>query len=262
MTDLPSVATGLEAYWDWSGTTPFRARVGDHTLAQGEGADVAVVGVSEGPCATALTFDGARDYLIIPAGSEGRLNLGAGGYAACTVFAWIERDTTTGAIIAGCWQEDDGDPRRQYALFTGLDLYGGKDLVCGHVSRSGGPTPGYPYSRDYAANVSPIQNGTWQFTAFTYDGTDVRAYLGPVFEPRPSYTDIAGATYAKNPYRFTAGLNTAPCDFTVGACKLTFGMWNFFRGRLGPLGIYSRALSLAELTTLCRDFPARAIPRS
>ena len=82
---------------------------------------------------------------------------------------------TKGAIIAGCWQEDDGDPRRQYALFTGLDLYGGKDRVCGHVSRTGGPTPGYPYSRDYAANARPIRNGAWQFAAFTYDGAEARA---------------------------------------------------------------------------------------
>lgn len=248
---LPVVA-GLEAYWDWSGGSPFQSRFGNHLLQQGADASVAIVDVVDGPTDKAIALDGTTDFLIVPAASVGGLNLGANGHDACTVFAWVERDDSDAGFVAGCWQEDTSDPRRQYGLFTDLPEYGGDERVCGHVSRTGDVTPGYPDSRDYAANTRAIDNSRWQFVAFTYDGTLVRSYLGPIFDARPSYTDVMANTYSKNPYAFALGLNDAACDFTIGAVRLTVGMNNFFSGRIGPLGVYNRALSLAELTALFR----------
>lgn len=254
------VVTGLEAYWDWTGGDPFQSKFGNHLLQQGAGSSVSIVDVEDGPVARAIVLDGATDFLVVPAASVGRLNLGGTGYSACTVFAWVERDDSDAGFVAGCWQEDAGDPRRQYGLFTDLAEYGGDEQVCGHVSQTGDVTPGYPFSRDYSANTRAIDNSRWQFVAFTYDGALVRSYLGPVFDARPSYTDGLANTYSKNPYSFAPGLNAAACDFTVGAVKLTGGMDNFFSGKIGALGIYHRALSLAELTSLFRFFKPDADP--
>lgn len=257
---LLPVMSGLEAYWDWTGDTPLRSRVGGHLLEQGSGSSVTVVDVTGGPGVKAISLDGSTDFLVIPAASVGRLNLGANGYDACTVFAWVERDDTDAGFVAGCWQEDDEDPRRQYGLFIDLPTYGGTEEVCGHVSKTGGVTPGYPYSRDYSSNARVIDNSKWQFCAFTYDGTEVKSYLGAIFDARPTYTDPLGNTYAKNPYPFADGLNATACDFTVGAVKLTAGMDNFLAGKIGPIGIYNRALSLLELTRLMRASKPSAEP--
>lgn len=254
------VMGGLEAYWDWAGATPLQSKVGGHTLQQGSGSTVTVIDSGGGPTANAISLDGTTDFLVIPEASVGRLNLGANGYNACTVFAWIDRDDTDIGYIAGCWQEDDNNPKRQYGLFIDLPAYGGTEQVCGHVSKTGGPTPGYPFSRDYSSNARWVNNSAWQFVAFTYDGANVRSFLGPIFDLRPSFTDSNAQTYSKNPYLFADGLNGTPCDFTIGAVRLTAGMANFLAGKIGPVGIYNRALSLSEITQLYRSYLASGNP--
>jgi hypothetical protein len=242
---------GLVAFWDFAGPSPpFTTRGGREPfpLHNGDGANV--VSVSDGPFGHAATFDGTSDYLVLPAEDVGALNLSQFG-DSCTVVAWVKRANASNHFIAGMWQEDNNDPRRQYGLFVSLPYYGGDDQVCGHVSRSGGPTPGYPYSRDYSATLRTVGLDMWRFVGFTYDGNQIVSYLDGATDSRPTYTDRQGNTYPKNPYRFSLGLNrTSVSDFTVGAVQLTDAMGNFFSGQLGGVAVFSRALSEPEIMGL------------
>lgn len=246
----PPTQPELIAFWDWTGATPFVSQVGGHTLVDGAGSSVTIS--DAGPSGKAATFDGSSDYLVIPAASVGSLNIGGNGSNQVTICAWVDRDETGISFIAGCWQEDDADPKRQYGLFVDLPEYGGDERVCGHVSFTGEPTPGYPFSRDYSANMRPFNNSRWEFIAFVCNNIDVRSYLNCMLDIRPSFTDNEGQTYSKNPYLWTDGLNPTPCDFTVGAVKLTAGMSNHLQGKIGPLSVYRGALSLAEVTAIMR----------
>lgn len=246
---------GLVAFWDFGEPAPpFAARGrGDFPLADGPGS--AVRSVEGGPFGRAVRFDGIRDHLRVPHESVGALDLAAAG--ACTVVAWIRRAVPTALhFVAGLWQEDDDKPGRQYGLFVSLPLYGGEDQVCGHVSRTGGATPGYPYSRDYSATARTVPPGEWHCVAFSYDGERITSHLDGETDDRPAYTDPTGASYAKNPYRFTDGLNPRPVgDFTVGAVRLTTGMGNHFEGEIGGVAVFDRALSAAELRDLHEQVP-------
>jgi hypothetical protein len=140
-----------------------------------------------------------------------------------------------------------------------LPHYNGKNQVCGHISQTGKPTPPFPYSIDYSASKQEVPAGEWVCVAFTYDGTQIKSYLNGVFEKREpelirnttgfeGYPD--GLTQRKNPYDFPDGMGDNGSDFTVGAVLLKSGMGNFFKGQIGGLAIFDRALSPHELKRL------------
>ena len=253
---------GLVSFWTFGEATgsPRLSHAGAHPLVDGHSTKVARV--TGGPFSGfSARFDGTSTFLTLPHANLGDLNI-SGADAQVTVVAWVKRDDTDVGFLAGIWQEDNNDPRRQYGLFLDLPTYGGSNNVCGHVSWSGGPSPKFPgsaellpYSRDYSANRSEVFNGRWHTVAFTYDGTYARSYLDGQFESRPTYTEPGpstgyGLTYAKNPYLFSEGLGDNGGDFTVGAVKLTAGMRNHFKGDLGGVAVYDRALDPTEIFRL------------
>lgn len=192
----------------------------------------------------------STSYLRIAPESIGRLNIGAQGKNSVTVAVWVKRTNTGTGFLAGLWQEDNNDPRRQYGAFAHLPTYGGSNKACMHVSKTGAPTPGYPYSRDYSASGQTITNDVWQLHVGTYDGAEARSYLNGAFQAISSFTDSVGNTYSKNPYPFADGLNSTPCEFTVGAVTLTAGPGNYFGGEMAKLRVWDRALSASEIAAL------------
>jgi hypothetical protein len=56
-----------------------------------------------------------------------------------------------------------------------------------------------------------------------------------------------GLTQSKNPYSFTEGIGNNGSDFTVGAVLLKAGMGNFFKGLIGGLAVFNRALTDEEI---------------
>ena len=48
--------------------------------------------------------------------------------------------------------------------------YNGANQVCGHISKTGKPTPPFPYSIDYSASKQIVPQNEWCAVAFTYDG--------------------------------------------------------------------------------------------
>ncbi|WP_225726516.1 MULTISPECIES: LamG domain-containing protein [unclassified Nocardia] len=198
----------------------------------------------------------------IDADRVGALNVGAGGDSV-SVFAWIRRAPSPEChFVAGIWVEDDHAPKRQYGLFVDLPLYGGADRVCGHVSRTGGRSPGLPFSRDYSASDRVVPFQQWQFIGFTYDGDAITSYLDGIADSYRGFTEPAppdglGLTYAKNPYRIpdgqgSAGMNDAPAEFTVGAVRLTRGPGNHFAGEIGGIAVFDAALTGEQVRSLAR----------
>jgi len=61
-----------------------------------------------------------------------------------------------------------------------------------------------------------------------------------------------GLTKSKNPYAYPDGMGNNGSDFTVGAVLLKSGMGNFFKGQLGGLAVFDRALNERELKKLAQ----------
>lgn len=256
---------GLLAFYDFSEPrAPFYSKAGPVTvpLYQGIGSTGTVARVTKsngGPLGHSVVFDGVKDFLYAPAAELGPLNIGANGGTQVFILAYVKRTgvpISNPGVVAGIWQEDNDDPRRQYALFVDLPTYGGTGRVCMHVSKTGGASPNIPFSRDYSANGKEIiNNDTWKCISGSYDGSAARSYVEGRFEPYLNYTEPGGPngeglTYDKNPYLFPLGLNTASADFTVGACLLTSGTANFFEGEIAALMILDRAPSDEEVVSI------------
>ncbi len=187
-----------------------------------------------------------------------KLNLG-GRDAQATILAWIKRRHVPGTegqcqAVAGMWNEHG---KRQYCLFLNLRIHDSAEQVGAHISHVGGPTAGFRYCMDAAIGATPIPFEQWQCVAMTYDGRHARAYLNGVLDERGD----------RNPYAYPHGLfdgGPAGADFTVGAVSrpehvelidgrpVDFGsvQANCYRGLLGGLAVFDRALSDDEIRRL------------
>lgn len=256
---------GLIAFWDFSEPrAPFVSKAGRGRLALFNGTGSKVRKGATSPTGNSVVFNGSSDYLIIQPSDIGALNIGSRGKSSVTVLALYKRAAVAAThFIGGIWREDNNDPRRQYGLFESLPMYGGNRKVCMHISKTGGPSAGLPYSRDYSANGVSEIDFTWEWVAGTYDGAAIKSYLNGKFEPYTGYTEPGspngqGLTYDKNPYVFTEGLNSAPAEFTVGACKLTSGYSNFAIGELALLAVFDTALTAQQIADVQNMLQASA----
>jgi len=98
---------------------------------------------------------------------------------------------------------------------------------------------------DSAIGATAVPFNDWHCTAFTYDGSHIRAYLDGTLDQRPRM----------NPYAYDLGLHDGqpePCEFTVGAVHRHGEMGNHFVGDLGGLAVYDRCLSDDELADVAK----------
>ncbi len=211
--------------------------------------------VSEGPLSGFSTQFGNKAYLSLANAEVGELNI-YGLKQGLTVLAWVKWTGEQTGFVGGMWNEYQDGGKRQYGLFVSLPHYNGKNQVCGHISQTGKPTPPFPYSIDYAASKQEVTANEWACIAFTYDGKNIKSYLNGVLEKRKpelinntkgfeGYPD--GLVQSKNPYYFSYGIGNNGSDFTVGAVLLKSGMGNFFKGQMGGLAVFDRALTAKEL---------------
>lgn len=247
---------GLVALWD------FKEKTGEDRLPVNTASfplsdvDKRVIRMDEGPLSGYSAFFDGQSYLRLSRDVVGELDIKTG---EVTVIAWIKRTGESIGFIGGAWDEYEDGGKRQYGLFVSLPYYNGKDQVCGHISKTGKPTPPFPYSIDYSASKQTVPKNEWCCIAFTYDGKWIKSYLNGVFEEREEelidhtkgfegYPD--GLIQAKNPYYFPDGMGNNGSDFTVGAVFVKGQMGNFFQGLIGGLAVYSRALSEEEIQAL------------
>ncbi len=249
---------GLVVLWD------FKETAGNPRLSSGEGtfslieANGPMKRIDEGPLSGyAIEMNGSQ-YLKIDHSKTGKLNI-HGKNQGVTVCAWVKWTGQQTGFVGGMWNEYQDGGKRQYGLFVSLPHYNGRDQVCGHISNTGKPTPPFPYSSDYAASKQKVKPGEWTFIAFTYDGTFIKSYVDGRFEKRemelidhttgfPGYPD--GMKQVKNPFYFPDGMGDNGSDFTVGAVLLKAGMGNFFKGLLGGLAVFDRALNEKEILSM------------
>ena len=215
--------------------------------------------INEGPLSGYSIFLDGTNYLTLSHSETGLLNI-YGDRNEVTVIAWIKWTGEQTGFVGGMWNEYRDGGKRQYGLFISLPHYNGRDQVCGHISRTGKPTPPFPYSIDYSASGQKVPANEWCTVAFTYDGKYIKSYLNGVFEARePELINNTagfegypnGLVQSKNPYYFPDGMGNNGSDFTVGSVLLKSGMGNFFKGQIGGLAVYDRALTENELKTIC-----------
>jgi hypothetical protein len=215
--------------------------------------------INEGPLSGySILLDGTT-YLTLPDSQTGTLNI-YGDKCEITLVAWIKWNGEQTGFVGGMWNEYQDGGKRQYGLFISLPHYNGKDQVCGHISKTGKPTPPFPYSIDYSASGQKVPVNEWCTVAFTYDGKFIKSYLNGEFEARKpelinhttgfkGYPD--GLVQTKNPYYFPDGMGNNGSDFTVGAVLLKSGMGNFFKGSVGGLAVFDKALSESDIKSIC-----------
>jgi hypothetical protein len=214
--------------------------------------------VAEGPLSgKSVLLDGST-FLYLPYQETGSLNVKNN---AVTIIAWIKWTGEQTGFVAGMWNEYEDGGKRQYGLFASLPYYNGRDQVCGHISKTGRPTPPFPFSIDYSASRQLIPPNTWTCIAFTYDGRYIKSYLNGAFQERaPELIDHTtgfegfpgGIIQSKNPYYFPDGIGDNGSDFTVGAVMVKSRMGNFFKGQIGGIAVFDRALSSRELKRLIK----------
>jgi hypothetical protein len=248
---------GLVALWDFKekeGRNRKAIGLGKFPLKEQNGT---LPRIKEGPLSGYSSQFGNKAFLSLENSKTGALNI-FGENQGVTVIAWVKWEGNTG-FVGGMWNEYQDGGKRQYGLFVSLPHYNGGDQVCGHISKTGKPTPPFPYSIDYSASAQVVAKGEWQCVAFTYDGEYIKSFLNGEFQPREpemikntkgfdGYPD--GLTQSKNPYYFPDGMGNNGSDFTVGAVLLKSGMGNFFNGLIGGLAVFNRALNADEIENL------------
>ena len=214
--------------------------------------------INEGPLSGYSIFLDGTTFLTLYHSQTGPLNIN-GDKSEVTLMAWIKWTGEQTGFVGGMWNEYQDGGKRQYGLFISLPHYNGKDQVCGHISKTGKPTPPFPYSIDYSASEQKVPKNEWCTVAFTYDGKFIKSYLNGVFEARDSElisntTGFEGYPNGlfqnKNPYYFPDGIGNNGSDFTVGAVLLKSGMGNFFKGLIGGLAVFNRAMSENEIKSI------------
>jgi hypothetical protein len=253
---------GLVALWDFKeeeGQARKARGMADFPLQEQNGT---LPRINEGPLSGYSALFGNKAFLSLPNAEIGKLNI-YGKNQGVTVVAWVKWTGEQTGFVGGIWNEYQGGGKRQYGLFVSLPYYNGRNQVCGHISLTGKPTPPFPYSIDYAASEQTVPANEWCCVAFTYDGQYIRSYFNGIFKARPTelidhtkgfegYPE--GLTQSKNPYYFPDGMGNNGSDFTVGAVLLKAGMGNFFKGQIGGLAVFDRALSNAKLKKLSTAF--------
>jgi len=248
---------GLVAMWDFKekeGRARKATGLGKFPLKEQNGT---LPRTEEGPLSGYSAQFGNKAFLSIENSKTGELNIFGEGQGV-TLIAWVKWEGNTG-FVGGMWNEYQDGGKRQYGLFVSLPYYNGRDQVCGHISKTGKPTPPFPYSIDYSASKQQVAKNQWQCVAFTYDGEWIKSFLNGEFQQREpelinntkgfeGFSD--GLVQSKNPYHFTDGMGNNGSDFTVGAVLLKSGMGNFFTGLIGGLAVFNRALSEEEIRNL------------
>jgi hypothetical protein len=212
----------------------------------------------QGPLSGYSAVFGNEAYLALANAQVGELNISGPGQGI-TVIAWVKWTGEQTGFVGGMWNEYQDGGKRQYGLFVSLPHYNGKNQVCGHISTTGKPTPPFPYSIDYSASSQEVPPNTWTCIAFSYDGQYIRSYVNGIFIAREKELILntkgfegypTGLIQSKNPYFFPTGMGNNGSDFTVGAVLLKRGMGNFFKGQIGGLAIFNRALSSKQILRL------------
>ncbi|WP_167106242.1 LamG domain-containing protein [Mycobacterium sp. DL592] len=227
-----------------------------------------------GPFGPSLVLDG--ETVFVKDGDIGALDVTKSGNQV-SVVNWV-KDTADNhddnfngtACRAGSHCEGGPDSARQYASYFDAIRYIGwsHGHYTPHIGAQDGPSPGYPYNRDYAASArkyfTGVGQGQWHMEAFTYDGETITAYVDglsdvwkAVAEPAPDEPGYSlHQTVDRNPFFLGKPINNSPTTkrFSIGAAVSgeppDFHGVNFTDGKLGGVAVFNRALTADEIMAI------------
>jgi hypothetical protein len=254
-----NIETSLIAFWDFSEelgevrkSSSFKDRKSYH-LMEGNGP---VKKVNEGPIGGSSALIEEGNWFFVPRDSLGELNI-FGKDAQVTIVAWVKKESSKPwQAIAGVW--DETRLKRQYYMFLNahskthfneMVRYPANGLLHGHISASGGKSPGEVAWISYSSSGDSVPENQWTCVAITYDGKEIRSYIDGVLS----------ASEFTNPFPypdgiFDGGLDGA--DFTVGANSVNGKMTNQFIGKISGLAVFDKSLSEKDIQNIQNDFPA------
>lgn len=242
----PDEIPGLSCFWDFPADSDrFPAAQGAPCVLESQSGMLTVRREPDAPFGGSFLALEEGQWLRIPRAKAEALDYG-GPRSAHTLVAWIERGRKSNReceFVAGMWNETQRG--RQYGLFLNISVWRQHDQVCGHLSSTGGPTPGFRYCVDGPVGATPVPEKTWTVVAMSYDGLNGYAWLDGALDVRPGL----------NPYPLAGGLFSGGddgSDFTVGAVDRGGSIGNFFTGKIAGLAAYHRALTPGEIFALSR----------
>lgn len=198
--------------------------------------------VAEGPIKNTSAHIVDSTWFYIPRTKLGKLNI-YGKDASVTVVAWVKKDTDKyWQAIGGVW--DETREKRQYYLFLNaaskthhdeMKRYPTNGLIHGHISATGGKTPGQIAWISYASSDEAVAIDEWAMIAITYDGKQIKAFKNGELS----------ANALTNPFPYEEGIYDGGedgADFTVGSNSVIGKMTNQFVGQISGLAVFDRAL--------------------
>jgi hypothetical protein len=244
---------GLVADWDFTRPNPYVNACGDREYR------LRAEGGTPQKHANGLLLP-AGCSLYVPRAEIGGLDPGRT-TGEVTIIAYARRMVSefTLACLAGIW--DEAGKGRVAAVWHHLPLVGGGKSVYGHVSESGGPTPGWKFAVDGAGmkRDTPL-TGRLYGCGMTYDGSSARAYLDGVTDSNPdvqiALKSLSGGTMKgdRNPYRYGKPLNrNSQAPFAVNRASRTGGTKHSRRVLYSRVIVVDRALSDAEMLQIHQE---------
>lgn len=244
------IKRSLVAFWDFKEppgsprkSKSFNSDV-SYNLIEANGA---VETLNEGPAMNSAVRIEQGNWLFIPRDSIGELNI-YGDDAEVTVLAWIRKDSDKiWQAIAGVWDETHN--KRQYYLFSNahsrtyqdeMVRYPAKGMIHGHISATGGVSPGERAWISYASSNDSVEVGVWTMIAMTYNGKEIKLYIN----------GRLSSNERTNPFKYEDGIfdgGMDGADFTVGANHVQGKMTNQFIGAISGLSVFNRALSEKDI---------------
>lgn len=269
----PSGLVGLFNFQqDVNGGTTLTSRVSAQvaTLTARGTKTVVLDAADPGPFGPSLVLDGAT--VFAKQGSLGALDLSTYGNQF-TVISWTKdtagnHDDGANGIAFRAGSHDDVTPARQFGLyFDGNGWIWSHGHLTPHLGAQDGPSPGYPFNRDYAASARKYFTGTgqgqWHMEAGTFDGSQIIAYIDGLTdswqaapEPPPSVLGFADGIYVpqvvdRNPFVIHKGINRSQTQkiFTIGGtCGVSPDAGqSWTTGKLGGIAVFNRALTADEI---------------
>ena len=249
---------GLISFWRFQEDVGARKAEGPHPaeLLEGKPGVTRVEGGLFGPYALKLK---QGQWLRLPREKLGPLNI-HGPRAQVSLVAWVKREAESHwQSVAGVW--DETHLGRQYMLFLNaasrtdaskMQRIPSKNRIHGHISASGGASPGQKFWISYASGASEVPLGDWHMVALSYDAAQIRVYLDGKLDAEENF----------NPFPYTEGIfdgGPQGAEFTVGANHVA-GVENNnrFGGTMAGLAVFDRALDEREMARLA----AATLPKS
>lgn len=195
-----------------------------------------------------LRFDGSG-WLRVRRAALGPLDIHGTG-AQVSVLAWFRWNRPElYQAIAGIWNETCC--RRQYCLFLNLNTrYNAHHNLHGHISHTGGPTPGHDFCITYATSSGKVPTEEWTFAALTYDTQQICIFRNGRLDTNTDPDPFSSEGNTLNPYAFPGAIHDGGsngADFTIGAVDRSGEMGNWFHGDLSGLAVFNRALQANEI---------------